>query len=204
MISQPAVYWYLNTPFVDIIGLYSNMAENPGYISAPAIGNKQKDWLTKTLKSISATRAGGQRKALLIATHHPPFSSGAHSSSTEMLIDIDDSCVQAAIMPDAFLSAHAHNIQHYTRYLTFGGKDIQIPFIVCGGGGRQIQHVPAANGVKVTDQTTVKSSHTFDKSLFGYGYLTVTATVNKLTIEIFEVKSSGSKSILDTIAINLT
>lgn len=134
MVSQPAVYWYLNTPFVDIIGLYSNMAENPGYIAAPSIGSKQKDWLTKTLKSISALRTVGKRKALLIATHHPPFSSGSHSSSTEMLIDIDDCCTQASIMPDAFLSAHAHNLQCYTRYLTFGGKNIQIPYIVCGGG----------------------------------------------------------------------
>ncbi len=203
MISQPAVYWYINTPFIDIIGLYSNMAENPGYISAPAIGSKQKDWLIKTLKSINAARTDGKRKALLIATHHPPYSAGAHSSSTEMLIDIDDCCTQAAIMPDAFLSAHAHNLQCYTRYLNFGGRDIQIPFIVCGGGGRQIQHVPAANGVKVTDTTTVKSSHTFDKSLYGYGYLTVTASLNKLTIDVFTVDASGSKKLFNKIEVKL-
>lgn len=204
MTSQPAVYWYLDTPFVDVIGLYSNMAENPGYISAPAIGNKQKDWLTKTLKSIKAARAVGPRKALLIATHHPPFSSGAHGSSTEMLIDIDDCCTQAAIMPDAFLSAHAHNLQCYTRHLSFNGKNLQIPFIVCGGGGRQIQQVPAATGAKVDDLTTLKSYHTFDKSLYGYGYLTVTASSGKLTVEIFEVKNTGGKSIFNTININLS
>ncbi len=204
MISQPAVYWHLATPFIDIIGLYSNMAENPGYIAAPAIGNKQKDWLAQTLKSIGAARAAGPRKALLIATHHPPFSSGAHGSSTEMLTDIDDCCTQAGIMPDAFLSAHAHNLQSYTRYLSFNGKNLQIPFIVCGGGGRQIQPVPAANGAKVDDQTTLKSQHTFDKSLYGYGYLTVTALLGKLTIEIFEVKNTGAKSILETVNINLT
>ena len=117
MISQPAVYWYLNAPFIDIIGLYSNVAENPGYISAPSIGNTQKDWLTKTLTNIKAGRVAGKRKALLIATHHPPLSTGSHSSSTEMLIDIDDSCTKANIMPDACLSAHSHNIQCYTRYL---------------------------------------------------------------------------------------
>lgn len=203
MISQPAVYWYLNTPFMDIIGLYSNMAENPGYISAPSIGSKQKDWLTKTLKSISALRAKGTRKALLFATHHPPFSSGAHSSSTEMLIDIDDSCTQASIMPDAFLSAHAHNLQCYTRYLNFLGNDVKIPFIVCGGGGRQIQQVPVANGVKVNDSTVVKSSHSFDKSLYGYGYLTITSTLKKLTIDVFNVNSSGSKTLFNTISSNL-
>lgn len=204
MTSQPAVYWHLDAPFVDVIGLYSNMAENPGYISAPVIGNKQKDWLTKTLKSIKAARAAGPRKALLVATHHPPFSSGAHGSSTEMLTDIDGCCTQAGVMPDAFLSAHAHNLQCYTRYLSFNGKDLQIPFIVCGGGGRQIQQVPAATGAKVDDQTALKSYHTFDKSLYGYGYLTVTAILGKLTIEVFEVKNTGAKSVFNTVGISLT
>lgn len=203
MISQPAVYWYLNAPFIDIIGLYSNVAENPGYISAPSIGNTQKDWLTKTLTNIKAARANGKRKALLIATHHPPLSTGSHSSSTEMLIDIDDSCTKANIMPDAFLAAHSHNIQCYTRYLSFSGKDIQIPYVVCGGGGRMIGHVPAATGAKVDDPTAVKSYHTFDKSANSFGYLYITVSAAKLTIEVFTV-TKNQKSLFDTITVNLT
>jgi hypothetical protein len=203
MISQPGVYWYLNTPFIDIIGLYSNMAENPGYISGPTIGTKQKDWLTQTLKTISAARGTGERKALLIATHHPPLSTGSHSSSTEMLIDIDDSCTQAGIMPDAFFSGHSHNIQTYTRYITFGGKNLNIPFIVCGGGGRQIQPVPSADGAKSTDTTTISSSHTFDKSISAYGYSTITVTETKLTIIITTVDNTGKKNLFDTINVEL-
>lgn len=204
MISQPAVYWHLNTPFADIIGLYSNMAENPGYISDPSIGTKQKDWLTQTLKTISAARTAGKRKALVIATHHPPMSTGSHSSSTEMLIDIDDSCTQASIMPDAFLSGHSHSIQIYTRYLSFGGKDLQIPYVVCGSGGRPIQPVPSADGVKSPDATTIPSSHTFDKSISSYGYSTVTVTATKLTIVITTVDSTGNKNLFDTIIVDLT
>ena len=204
MISQPGVYWYLNTPFADIVGLYSNVAENPGYISAQSIGNAQKDWLTATLKSIKAARDTGKRKALLIATHHPPISSGNHSSSTEMLIDIDDSCTQAGIMPDAFLSAHSHNIQCYTRYISFGGKDLQIPYVICGGGGRPIQHVPAADGsVKVTDKTDIPSTHTFDKSIMSFGYLTITATPVELKIDIYTVGESTPKSLYNTITVPL-
>jgi len=207
MINQPGVFWHLNTPFVDIIGLYSNVAENPGYITVKSDevnGNIQKDWLTKTLANISATREAGQRKALIIATHHPPLSSGNHSSSTEMLIDIDDSCTKANIMPDAFLSAHSHNIQCYTRYLSFNNKDIQIPFVVCGGGGRTIQHVPDADGTRINDQTVIKSYHTFDKSLKSYGYLDIIVTSDKLTINIFTVDNQGNRSLFNTIQVHLT
>jgi len=204
MISQPAVYWYLNAPFIDIIGLYSNVAENPGYISGPAIGSSQKNWLTKTLKDIQAARQPGtNRKALLIATHHPPLSSGHHSSSTEMLNDIDDSCTQADIMPDAFLSAHAHNLQCYTRYVTVGSKALKIPYIVCGGGGRTIQQVPAADGARVNDDTKIPSYHTFDKSSCSYGYLDIFSTSNKLTIDVYEVKDSSTKKPLSKIEVDL-
>ena len=202
MISQPAVYWHLVTPFADIVALYSNVAENPGYISAPSIGNKQKDWLTETLKSINAARTGGQRKALLIATHHPPFSSGSHSSSTEMLADIDDSCTKAGIMPDLFLSAHAHNIQCYTRYVTFGGKDLKIPFLICGGGGRPVQHVPEATGNRVADKTTISSSHTFDKSLAAFGYQLISITQNKITAEIYTMSEKEPKSLFNKIEVD--
>jgi hypothetical protein len=205
MISQPGVYWYLNAPFIDIIGLYSNVAEGPGYISGPTIGNKQKDWLTKTLTNIKAARKPGkQRKALLIATHHPPLSSGFHSSSTEMLNDIDDSCIQAGIMPDAFLSAHAHNLQCYTRYLSFGGKNIQIPFVVCGGGGRPAQHVPVATGARINDATKIQSSHTFDKSAPSLGYMNIAVTSNKLTIEIYEMNMTTPKSLFNAITVNFS
>ena len=203
MISQPGVYWYLNTPYADIIGLYSNMAENPGYISGPVIGYEQKTWFTQKLTDIAHTRENGKRKALLIATHHPPFSAGGHSSSTDMLIDIDDSCEKAGIMPDAFLSAHAHNIQCYTRYMSVNKQDKQIPFIVCGGGGRPIQRVPSADGVKVRDNTIIESYHSFDKSIYSYGYLTITVTAIKLTINIVTVAEDGKKNLFDTIDVEI-
>jgi len=93
MISQPAVYWYLNAPFLDIVALYSNVADGPGYISDPkVIGTVQTDWLAKTLKVIAAQRKTGPRKAFIIAVHHPPFSGGGHSPSPAMLKDIDTAC----------------------------------------------------------------------------------------------------------------
>jgi hypothetical protein len=130
MVSQPAVYWLLDTPFVQIIGLYSNVAEGPGYISGKLPGKKQKDWLTKTLVAIKKERDNGTRKGLIMAVHHPPFSNGGHDPSTDMLADIDDSCHKANLMPDALLAGHAHCYQRFTRKINFGSKNLEITFIV--------------------------------------------------------------------------
>lgn len=77
--TLPGVYWLLDVPFVQIVGLYSNTAENPGFFSGPVAGAVPKNWLVATLRAAKAAPAGSApRKALVIATHHPPFSSGGH------------------------------------------------------------------------------------------------------------------------------
>jgi hypothetical protein len=197
MISQPAVYFVLNAPFVDIIGLYSNVAENPGYISGPDIGSAQKDWLVTTLGSIQNSRKKGVSKALIIAVHHPPIAAaGGHSSSTEMLADIDDACNKAGIMPDAVLAAHAHNYQRFTRTVSFQTKKMQVPFIVCGSGGRGIVSVAKADGKPNGD-------HVYNKSLMDYGYLLITVTPKLLTIQFNQVDKNGGKKIFDTVTVDL-
>jgi hypothetical protein len=170
--TQPGVYWLLDAPFVRVIGLYSNLLENPGYLEGD--GGKdttQLDWLETTLKSI----AGADKKALLIATHHPPYSQSGHSGSTEMSQSIDAVCQKAKVIPDGFLSAHAHSYQRYTRRL--GGK--QIPYIVAGGGGMPPQPVPAATGQPADAQTT------YDAALESLGYLFVTASARQLKFEFW-------------------
>jgi Calcineurin-like phosphoesterase len=195
MISQPGVYWWLDAPFVDIVTLYSNVADGPGYISDDhVVGTVQKNWFTKTLATISANRKKGTRKALIVAVHHPPFSGGGHSPSVEMLADMDDSCKTAGIMPDAVLSAHSHNYQRFTRFVSFGGVNMQIPYYVVGSGGHGIQGVGNANGSKTGD-------HTFDSSLYGYGYLTVTVNLKKIIFKFNEVTSDGRKQPFDKIVV---
>ena len=74
-------------------------------------------------------RAG---RALVIATHHPPFTgSPFHVPSPEMLKMIDDACEEVGIWPDLHISGHAHLYERYTR--TVKGK--QIPYLVAGMGG---------------------------------------------------------------------
>jgi hypothetical protein len=80
----------------NVIGLYSNVDESLGFISGVKVGQKQRDWLIKTLKAIKAERTKGTRKALIIAVHHPPFSAGGHGPSTAILKDNDDGAIKAA------------------------------------------------------------------------------------------------------------
>ena len=145
--TQPGVYFTLDAPFVRIIGLFSNSLEDPGVISSEggkwaSVPDFQLSYLTAQLKQIKDTKYKG---AVLLAVHHPPFSysppkktggtGGDHSSSTDMLRQIDTICQQQGVYPHAFLSGHAHNYQRYTRTVHFGGKDFDVPFIVCGDGG---------------------------------------------------------------------
>jgi len=132
--DQPGVYFTLNAPFVKFIGLYSNTGEGSteGVISGSKVGNAQITFLQQQLAQAKAERANNQWRALVIATHHPPFTgSPEHVPSPTMLKQIDDECAAAGIQPDLYLSGHAHLYERYTR--TVGGK--QIPFIVAGMGG---------------------------------------------------------------------
>ena len=192
--TQPGVYWCLDAPFVQIIGLYSNSAENPGFISGPKIGHSQKQWLITTLGALKSARDKGPRKALLFATHHPPFSSGGHTGSSEMLADIDDACTKAGIMPDAFLSGHAHSIQRYTRNVQLGGKTLSIPFIVtgCAGhGGQAVDPVSPGKG----------GNPVYEFSYQGWGYTKIQITAHVMTITSYGVDAAARK--IDAVSVNL-
>jgi 3',5'-cyclic AMP phosphodiesterase CpdA len=194
--TEPGAYWMLDAPFVRIIGLYSNRIENPGFLEAKteadAADTSQIDWLGKTLKQIAAAP---EKKALIIATHHPPYSEAGHSGSTHLSETIDQ-CLQAAqVWPDAFLSGHAHNYQRYVRRIT--GR--QIPYIVAGTGGMPPQSVPPATGQPTpgSDQTT------YDSAVKSYGYLFVTVSKFSLKIEFWELGDEHIKP-FDTVTVDLT
>jgi len=132
--DQPGVYFTLNAPFVKFIGLYSNTSEGgtEGVISGHTVGDAQLLFLKQQLAAAKAERDSGTRRALVIATHHPPFTgSPSHIPSPTMLQQIDAACAAAGIQPDLHLSGHAHLYERYTR--TVNGK--QIPYVVAGMGG---------------------------------------------------------------------
>ena len=132
--TQPGVYFTLNAPLVKIIGLYSNISEGAteGVISGGVVGTAQLTFLQQQLKAAAQERTAGNRRALIIAVHHPPFTASQdHAPSPTMLTQIDSACQQAGILPDLVLSGHAHLYERYTRFM----GSAQIPFIVAGTGG---------------------------------------------------------------------
>ena len=184
--NQPGVYWHLEAPFVDILGLYSNKAEDFGMISDPVIGTQQIDWLKERLTTIAQARKSGRRKAaLLIVVHHPPYARGfqesgfGHPGSPKMLADIDACCAAASILPAAVLSGHTHNHQRYMRTQTLGNETWTIPYIIAGTGGISIQKIPAPRGVQ-KDGVLYASAHQ------NYGYVTVSVSATQLTLAFTE------------------
>jgi len=191
--TQPGVYWMLSAPFINIIGLYSNIAEGPGNLLGKGQDERQMKWLTKTLKAL---KQSADNRALVVATHHPPFSSGGHSSSREMLAQLDQACADAGVAPHAMLAGHSHNYQRYTRTARIGGSSsVQIPYLVAGCGGHAASAVTAAHGQQMGDTV-------FEKSMQGFGYLLLTATATKVSIEMVRT-TDGVKQPFDKVTIDI-
>src|SRR5262249_9509048 len=152
---------------------------------------RQITWLTATIKAVAKANKKNP-KALIILSHHPPFSQGNHSGSSDMLVTIDQACQAAGILPDAYLSGHAHNYQRYKRRQSLNGTPYEIPYVVAGTGGISFQPVVAANHQAVADAT-------YDAAHSSYGFLTVTVTTDTLSIKFSQV-TGPPRGMLDTVA----
>jgi len=198
---QPGVYYTFDAPFVRILGLYSNVLEDPGVISDEGGSNtvldsRQIDFLTTALKRVKSEKYAG---AVLVAVHHPPFSGDStHGGSPAMSADIDSACMAAGMWPHAVISGHVHNYERFTRTV----NSIQIPYVICGCGG----HTPLSTmrGVFRTpyqiDNTLTLES--YDQTDFGYLRIVVTAAT--LTIEYHLASDGGTtKTPNDSVTIDL-
>jgi hypothetical protein len=196
----PGVYFTFDAPFVRILGLYSNVLEDPGVISSQggtnSLDNRQITFLTTALKRVKSENYAG---AVIIAVHHPPFTGDStHGGSPQMLADIDSACTAAGVWPHAVFSGHAHNYQRFTRTV----NSMQIPYLIAGCGG----HSPlsAMRGTyrtpyKVDDTLTLESYDDTD-----YGYLRLVVNAQTLTIEFHPESDGGvTKTPDDTVTVNL-
>jgi hypothetical protein len=197
----PGVYFTLDAPFVKILGLYSNVLEDPGVISNEkgtysALDNRQIAFLTAALKRAKSQNFSG---AIIIAVHHPPFTGGTdHGGSPQMLADIDSACTAAGLWPHAVFSGHAHNYQRYTRTV----NQYQTPYIVAGCGG----HAPLSP-MRGTYRTPYKIDNTLTLESYDatdYGYLRVIVNSQTMTIE-YHPESDGptTKTPNDSVTVNL-
>jgi hypothetical protein len=119
--TQPNVFWTLNTPLVTIIGMYSNCPEGG------QIGDNQRLWF------ISELKAADPSLPLILAIHHPIYSAyGSHPGSTRLKDLLEQCCETARRAPDVVLTGHVHNYQRFSASLS---NKKSVPFIVAGAGG---------------------------------------------------------------------
>lgn len=122
--TQPNIYWTLQTPLANIIGLHSNV---PKY---GFIGDDQRKWFTEQLKAAAAERPD---KAIIVTLHHAPYSADEnHASSLAMITFLEEAFAESGVRPDIILSGHVHNYQRFHKTYPDGKV---LPFIVCGAGG---------------------------------------------------------------------
>jgi hypothetical protein len=231
--TQPGVYFALDSPFVRIIGLFSNALEDPGLISSqkgqktkwPGVPDVQLDFLASQLQSIKAQNYAG---AVLIAVHHPPFSyaptpkaggaGGIHAGTAPMLAEIDAICKAEGVYPHAFLSGHVHNYQRYTRRVSLGGKQYTVPFVIAGDGGYNVTSlVQSRAGISPPDPNPGAQVDYLDANLSGlgggltinnfdhlnYGYLRITVNPKQLRIEFHPVSGKGAQPGVDSVIVDL-
>jgi hypothetical protein len=201
---QPAVFYTFDAPFVRILGLYSNVLEDPGVISsqgnsASPVSDIQLDYLTAALTRAKTENYAG---AVIIAVHHPPYTYGsAHSGSPLMSQDIDNCATTAGFWPHTVLSGHAHNYQRFTRI----NGATQIPYIIGGCGGHNVDKLQSGSAGAIRTPSTVSSTLTFENyDDTDYGYLRVIATAQSLRIEYHPASDgAGAKTPDDVVTVDL-
>jgi hypothetical protein len=182
---QPGVYFTLDAPLVRILVVYSNTLEDPGVLANDTIGHLQLDYLKAALQRAKTEKYPG---AILFAHHHPPYAfGGQHSSSLEMRQQMDAICQEVGLWPHAVLAGHAHSYQRFTRLRSDG---TEIPYIICGNGGHNVQRLQPPKGTALrTPQTFLKKTANDDAVTFEnyddqkYGYLRVIVDSQQLRIE---------------------
>lgn len=121
---QPNVYWTLQTPLANIIGLHSNTPKY-GYVD-----ETQCKWFVEELKTAAKEQPG---KLILVAIHHAPYTADFnHGSSLPMIEFLEGAFAESGVLPDGVFSGHVHNYQRFNK--TYPNGKV-VPYIVCGAGG---------------------------------------------------------------------
>lgn len=174
--TQPNVYWTLETPFATFIGLYSNVPEGG------QLDDDQIAWFEAELTEAPTD------KALIIAVHHPVYSADTHHSGSRYIGELLNAAIaKTKRIPDLVLNAHVHNYQRFTRQLD--GRSI--PYIVAGAGGYWHLHevIRQDSGAKIdvpffiSDMEVTLENYCDDR----HGYLRFEVTPETITGTYFAV-----------------
>jgi hypothetical protein len=199
--TQPYVYWTLETPLATIVGLYSNV---DGDLDAPGTFEQQR-WFAQQLKDAPPDRA------LIVAVHHAPYSlDSTHGGYGAIGDSLDRAFNTTGRAPDIVLSGHVHNYQRFAR--TLGNK--RIPYVVAGAGGyadseramhRIAKDPTTSEKITVPFQTSLQ-----DVTLAAYndtepGFLRLRVTKSTITGEYYTIDfQDNPKGIRDTFTVSLS
>jgi len=190
---------------VRILALYSNRLEDPGVISSqgktfPDLIDAQLDFLKAALQRIKTEGFPG---AVIVAVHHPPYTTGKHGGSPIMLQEIDAASKATGVWPHAVLSGHAHSYQRYTRVT----GNMEIPYLIAGNGGHGLTPLSSAGSPALRTPMALASvpGVTFenydDKD---YGYLRVLVNAQQLRIEYHPAADgAAAKTPDDSVTVDL-
>jgi acid phosphatase type 7 len=201
--NLPNVYWTFTTPFVTIIGLFSNVGEDQGEFHQDQI-----NWFQGELK------AANPNLPIIVTVHHPPFSGdNEHSGSTVVENVLSESFKAAKRYPNLILSGHVHNYQRFTNIVQGPKGKLQIPCVVAGAGGyTNLGKLNQINGAYPKVPLTIGSDLTFeqyDQNNFGFMRLEVNKTQIIATYQSapYSAPYSGgtiATTIIDSFVIDLT
>jgi len=176
--TQPNVYFTLETPLATIIGLYSNVPE--GGVIQP----EQLTWFTEELRMAPADRA------LFVAVHHPLYSLDDHHSGSPAMLQAFRAAIQDADrIPDVILTGHVHNYQRFTWRI--GGHEV--PLIVAGAGGYHNLHkIPKVRGRRLeTPYREAGSDATLEQYIDRqHGFLRVEVTNSTVTGKYYQLSNN--------------
>ncbi|HLH33761.1 MAG TPA: metallophosphoesterase [Alloacidobacterium sp.] len=202
----PGVYFTFDAPFVRILGLYSNVLEDPGVISSE--GGTRKGvtdvQLTFLKTALARCKSENYAGAVIVAVHHPPYTGGTvHFPSPNLSADIDSAAQASGFWPHAVFSGHSHNYQRFTR--TVNG--MSIPYIVAGCGG----HSPLAALQTDANGNPIRTPYPIDNELTlnsyddtDFGYLRVVVNAQMMRVEYHPASdSSTTKTPDDRVTVNL-
>jgi len=178
--TQPNVYWTLDTPIATFIGLYTNVPDG-GLMDSSQIA-----WLHSELSNAPAN------KLLIVSMHHPIYSAETfHSGSVYLHNVLDDAVSQSGRWPDAVFTAHVHNYQRFTR--SWNGRSV--PFIVAGAGGYHNLHTMDPSVRSQTPPIPMPGPDTVTLDKFcddQWGYLRMEASAGTLKGDYFTVQGLGN------------
>ena len=179
--TQPNVYWTLETPLATIIGLYSNCPEG-GQLSQAQI-----DWFQSELENAPIG------KALIVAVHHPIYSAYGPKPGSQHLYDFLNTACKTANnrTPDLILNGHVHNYQRFTG--TLAGKEVAC--IVAGAGGYNPSlHAlsKAFHDAKLPIEMAGSEGRLENFCDSKHGYLKITVTKGAIAVEYFAVPDPSS------------